>query len=206
MTALSNFPAAALQEFATRFPGTVVEERFRVITYSAGVIVGEAFGIEAETASDATGFEAQYGADGSFVASVTTTHSMDLPLAVTDTLNSLYPGVSFDEREMLVDDNGAVTYQVELDAAQSGVELTIDSNGTLLESAEDIQRVQVPLAVVNGVQQVVANGQAAEYELLTDRQSGVATYGAELEGKEESVSLEYDEAGNLLVITLGQEM
>ncbi|MEM7258550.1 MAG: hypothetical protein AAF404_14315 [Pseudomonadota bacterium] len=65
-TTLSNFPAAALQDFATRFPAMVADELYRMVTYQAGSMTGEIFGIEGEDAAETSEVEALYSADGTF--------------------------------------------------------------------------------------------------------------------------------------------
>ena len=203
---LAGFPAAAMTDFAARFPNSLADEQYRRVSYNGGVVVAEVFGIEGENAAETAEVSALYRADGSFVSSVSSSMLATVPANVTNTVNSLYPGATVTETQQRVDENGAITYAVDLDLAGSELDLLLDSAGALVETAQEIAAAQAPAAVVTAAQQELAGGVAIEYEQVTNTQAGSVVYEAELDHDIEGVELSFSDTGQILSMTFEQEI
>lgn len=196
---MTDFPTNILTDFATRFPDVTAEEQYRKISYSAGVITEERFGVEGESANDTEAY-AEYSENGNFLSSVSTTEDTSLPANVADTLSALYPSAIFDEVETSTDHNAAVTWEVEIESGDAEVELMLDATGTLLTTTEEITASAVPAAALSKIQQELQGLSEIEYEMITDNISGNIIYEGELETESESVSIRCAENGDIISI------
>lgn len=198
-TILSVFPSVALEDFSNRFPAAVAEEQYRMVSYVGGTAGNEVFGIEGYGADGTSEIDAVYDTAGSFLSSREGSSIAVVPAAVSDVLSSLYPDAVIDESEQWVDGSDAVTYEVELESAQSEFEVIIDAGGLVLETSEEIAESLVPANVVSGARQELAAGQSVEYERVTT--DGSVSYRAELEAEVESVEIQFTESGGIVSVT-----
>lgn len=203
---LSLFPHAARDDFASRFPDRVADEQYRIVNYDQGIVVSEVFGIEGEDTMDNGDVEAIYNSDGSFSASVSSSEPVEVPVAVSDILDSLYPNSSMEELEQLIHSDGMITYEVELEDAASEREVLISDAGVLLEESVELAESEVPTVVLANASQEFANSTELEFERVTDSLTGGVTYHVESEGEAESVEFVYDASGNVVSITFEQAL
>jgi len=197
-TTLTNLPAGIEADFATRYPGYIVEERYRQLDYSGGTLIGEQYGLEGEAADDSE-VEASYSAEGNFLAAVTSVEDITLPPEILQVLETQYPGAEFDDIEQITDESGNISYEVEIESGSAETELLMDSLGNVLSSAEEIPQSMLPAAVLQNLNAEIASFAEAEFERIT-ASDGSVRYEAELEGRSESVNMLFSETGELLQI------
>ncbi len=194
---LANFPAAISQDFATRFPALAADDRSRTINYAGGAIVSETWGIEGESADETMEVEATYSAEGSFLSSQSSAEIAAVPAAIGTALGQLFPNATIDEAEEITDQNGVVSYEVEMDDASGEISVLLDASGNVIEQEREIDRASVPASVPTSIDQEFITGGEIKFEEVT-RSDGMIVYEVEMEGEREEVSVVYSASGEVL--------
>jgi len=131
---LSEAPSAAVNAVKERFPGAEIRDGVEKETKQAGVVY------EFELVKDGRKIEAEVSAEGRFREIETELTASDLPKAVAAAIAERFPGgaVSKAKEEIkLQGERDTKVYEVDVVADGKELDVTLDSNGQILEVDED---------------------------------------------------------------------
>ena len=89
--------------------------------------------LEAEFKLNNTNLSANFGLDGRWVETETTINASDLPAAVTNAINTKYPGNSITRAEKLEKPGGKVLYETVIKVGGKKKEIEINPDGSFVK-------------------------------------------------------------------------
>jgi hypothetical protein len=118
-----NVPEAVKTAFNTKFPG-VTDVKWEKESKAE---------LEANFKMNNTDVSANFGLDGSWAETETTIPASELPAAVTNTVNTKYPGAVYGRTEKIEKPGGKILYEVNITVNGKKKELELDTNGVIVK-------------------------------------------------------------------------
>lgn len=123
---------------------------------------------------------------------------IDLPTTINDYLAANYPDYSIDESEEGTLCDGTIVYEVELeDSNDNEIELTFNTEGSLLFSETEIENSELPSAVTSSISTNYPDYSTDEAERI-DMADGSTRYEVELENGDSELDVLFEADGTVI--------